>query len=125
MQRASPLELYGRFGAIGPRPGRTRQVQPPPRDYRRDAPAKSTTLEWRQPRPFHGVFFQREPLTTEQPVWVEGIRANELVHPSVGMLLGSPTLSPPMGHTEAAAVVRAEALCRQPYKFRLTIGKSI
>ena len=36
------------------------------------------------PRLPHDVFKQREPMTTGNPVWVEGVRANELVHPSVG-----------------------------------------
>ena len=75
----------------------------PPRDYRWDAPAKSTILERKQPRPFHEVFNQREPLTTGHPVWVEGVRANELVHPSVGTLLRTPNLPPLIGRNEASS----------------------
>ena len=90
-QMALPLKLYGRFGAVGPRPGRKRRAQPPPpHDYRWDAPAQTTTLEWRQPRPFHDeVFSQREPMTAGHPVWVDGIRA--------------PHLPPPFGHGEASS----------------------
>ena len=75
-QMALPLKLDGRFGAVGLRPGRKRRSQPPPHDYRWDAPAKSTTLEWRQPRPFHEVFRQREPMTTGHPVCSMGGRCS-------------------------------------------------
>ena len=42
-------------------------------------------------------------MTAGKPVWVEGFRTNELVHPSVGTRLCAPNLPPLIGHSEASS----------------------
>ena len=42
-------------------------------------------------------------MTTGNPLWVEGVRASELVHPSVGTLLCAPNLPPLIGHSGASS----------------------
>ena len=73
----------------------------------RNEPVSSTTLNWSQPRPFHEVFRQQESPSINNPVWIEGVKSNALVHPSTGTVLDAPKLQPVMDSGGASSSARA------------------
>ena len=85
--RALPVRVHGRFGAIRSRPLQSRRPEPT-----QSEPISSITLNWSKPRPFHDVFRQQDPPSTNNPLWLEGVNSDVLVHPSVGTILNAPKL---------------------------------
>ena len=115
--RALPVKIHGRFGAIRSRPWRGRRAQPAQSDNPeaassstapcRNEPASSTTLNWSQPRPFHEVFRQQEAPSINNLVWIEGVKYDALVHPSIGTVLDAPKLQPLMDSGGVSSIARA------------------
>ena len=104
--RVWPVRPVGRFGAVACRPLRGKRALPDQLSAKQavssnaagssNEPASSTTLEWSQPRPFHGALKQ-QPQEANSPALVEGITSDVLVAPLLGSVFDAPKLGPSSG----------------------------